>query len=344
MRNWMNTCCLILTVLCLLAPMSEAKETIIFADVQWQTIWINNAIAMFIVEHGYEYPVESVVVSTPVMQQSLPKGDIHVHMELWRFNIIDWYNEVTQSGEMIDLGPTFERSVQGWYVPRYVVEGDAERDIEALAPNLKSVKDLAQYKEVFKDPEDPKKGLFINSLTGWKVTEINRAKLYAYGLADDFNILEPGTAPALDAAIAGAYKKGKPVLAYYWEPTWLMGMYDMYQLEEPEYSDECWAEIEKVLAGDIEAEDAPETAGCAFDSFAIHKGIYSGLQEIAPDVVEFLKKMNVGTDPLNETAAYMEAEDVEAEDAARWYFENFPERWKSWVSEDVTAKVEAALK
>ena len=129
----------ILVVLALISTSAfAAKEPIKFTDVQWQTIWINNAIAMFIVEHGYEYPVETVVVTTPVMQQVLPKGDIDVHLELWRFNVIDWYNEVTASGEMIDLGPTFEKSTQGWYVPRYVIEGDPERGIEPMAPDLKS--------------------------------------------------------------------------------------------------------------------------------------------------------------------------------------------------------------
>ena len=257
--------------------------------------------------------------------------------------MIDWYNEVTASGEMIDLGPTFEKSTQGWYVPRYVIEGDPERGIEPMAPDLKSVFDLPKYKDLFKDLEDPDKGLLINCITGWKCADINRAKLYAYGLGDDFNILEPGTSPALDAAIAGAYKKGDPVLSYYWEPTWLMGAYDMYQLEEPEYSDECWSEIERVLAGEIEASEISEKGGCAFDSFAIHKGIYAGLQDRAPEVVEFLKKMNVGTDPLNKTAAYMEQNDAEPEEAALWFFQTFPDRWRSWLPEDVTAKVEKAL-
>ncbi|HEY8450090.1 MAG TPA: glycine betaine ABC transporter substrate-binding protein, partial [Bacillota bacterium] len=59
------------------------KEPIKFGDAQWQTLWINNAIAKFIIEHGYGYPVEIVTVTTPVMQASLPKGDLDVYMELW---------------------------------------------------------------------------------------------------------------------------------------------------------------------------------------------------------------------------------------------------------------------
>jgi ABC-type proline/glycine betaine transport system substrate-binding protein len=162
---------------------------------------------------------------------------------------------------VIDLGPTFEKSTQGWYVPRYVIEGDTERGIEPLAPDLKSVFDLPKYKEVFADPEHPDKGLLVNCITGWKCAEVNKAKLHAYGLDDDFNVMEPGTSPALDAAIAGAYKKGKPVLSYYWEPTWLMGAYDMVQLEEPAYSDECWSEIESVMAGDLDPSEVSEQAG-----------------------------------------------------------------------------------
>jgi len=331
-------------VLLLTGAAFAEKEVIKFSDQQWQTHWINNAIAMFIVEHGYECPAETVVITTPVMYQVLPEGDVDVNLELWRMNAMEWYNEVTSEGTVIDLGPIFEKSVQGWYVPRYVIEGDPERGIEPMAPDLKSVFDLPQYKEVFQDPENPDKGLLISCITGWKCAIVNRAKLYAYGLEDDYNILEPGTSPALDAAIAGAYKKGDPILAYYWEPTWLMGKYDMYLLEEPEYTDACWDALTKVTEGTIEPEEAPKEAGCSYERLAIHKGIHHELADRAPEVVEFLKKMVVGTDPLNKTAAYMEGNEAEAEEAALWFFQNYPDRWRSWIAEDdVLARVEAAL-
>ncbi len=334
---------LIIIIVLSLVPAAGAKDVIKFSDQQWQTMWINNAIAMFIVEHGYEYPTETEVITTPVMQQVLPNGDVDVNIELWRFNLIDWYNEVISSGKVIDLGPTFERSTQGWYVPRYVIEGDAERGIEAVAPDLKSVFDLPKYKDIFRDPENPDKGLLINCITGWKCAEVNKAKLHAYGLDEDFNVMEPGTSPALDATIAGAYKKGRPILVYYWEPTWLMGAYDMVQLEEPAYTEDCWAEIETVLTGDTDPSEVSDKAGCAYDSVAIHKGIFAGLVDKAPEVVEFLKRMNVGTDPLNKTAAYMEAENAEADEAALWFFKHYPERWKSWLSREALPKVEKAL-
>jgi ABC-type proline/glycine betaine transport system substrate-binding protein len=319
------------------------KEVIKFADTQWQTLWIENAIAMFIVEHGYGYPVESVEMTTPIYQQSIVEGDVDIMMENWIGNMVDWWNEETAAGTVLNLGNTFDRSTQGWYVPRYVIEGDAERGIEPMAPDLKSVSDLPQYAEVFADPENPEKGLLVNCITGWDCANVNRVKLYAYDLDEYYNVMEPGASAALDAAIAGAYKKGEPVLSYYWEPTWLLGLYDMVQLEEPEYTDECWAANNAAKEGAVELEDVTAEAGCAYETVGIPKSATASLADRAPELVEFLSKMNIGTSELNKTAAYMESEETTAEEAALYYFNEFPELWQSWVTDDAKANIEAAL-
>jgi glycine betaine/proline transport system substrate-binding protein len=122
-----------------------------------------------------------------------------------------------------------------------------------------------------------------------------------------------------------------------------MGAYDMYQLEEPEYTPECEEALGTAIADDADPEDAPKEAGCAYQEYAIHKAVHPSLQERAPEVVEFLKKMNIGTAPLNATAAYMEQEDVEADEAALFFFKTYPDRWRSWLPEDVAVKIEKAL-
>lgn len=327
------------------APAPKEKKVVKFADTQFQSLWINNAIASFIVEKGYGYPVEMVEMTTPIFQQSIAKGDVDVMMEIWRTNILDWYNEVTKDGRMIDLGDTYEKSAQGFYIPRYLVEGDEKRGIKAQAPDLKSVSDLPKYKHLFADPENPNKGLIVNCITGWQCAKINRIKVHAYGLDKHFNLQEPGAAAALDAAIAGAYQKGKPFLAYYWEPTWLAGTYDLILLKEPEYTKECNDAIQEVLK-DKTADMSKVTpkAGCAYEIIGVHKGVSADFAKRAPEVVEMFKKMMVGTDAVNKTAAYMEANKVKADKAAIWFFENYQDRWRSWVPADVAAKLEQALK
>jgi glycine betaine/proline transport system substrate-binding protein len=321
------------------------KELVRFGDQQWQSLWINNAIAMFVIEHGYGYPVEVIEMTTPVFQQSIVEGDIQVNMESWFMNYPDWWTEVVDDGSVVDAGEIFESSAQGWYVPRYVIEGDAERGIEPIAPDLKSVFDLPEYASLFPDPEDPDKGVLVSCITGWQCAEVNRIKFYAYGLPDTYNILEPGSQGALDAAIAGAYKKGDPVLAYYWEPTWLLGTYDMVRLEEPEYTDECWAAMESIR---VEGEELDVTVvtpemGCAYENLGIPAAINGEFAERAPEVAEFVTNMFLGTDRLNEIAAYMTNNEVSADEAVIWFFKEYPDQWHEWVPEDVAAKVEAAL-
>ena len=88
------------------------------------------------------------------------------------------YEVITiKSGKMLDLGANYPDSWQGWLVPTYMIKGDTERGIKPLIPNVKSVSDMAGCWEIFKDPEDPSKGRFYNSIPGWGVTKLNEEKL-----------------------------------------------------------------------------------------------------------------------------------------------------------------------
>ena len=319
------------------------KQVIRFGDMQWQSLWVNNAIAGFIIEKGYGYPVETVEVTTPIMQVSLLRGDLDVALEIWTGNMVDWYTEVTESGRLLDLGKVMDRTTQGWYVPAYVVKCDPDRSIAPMAPDLKSVEDLKRYATLFADPEEPGKGLLLNCITGWDCANVNRVKLHAYGLADLYNVQEPGSSGALDAAIAGAYQRGQPLLTYYWEPTWLMGALDMILLEEPPYTEECWALVRQGVAGEIPLDQTPPEAGCAFEDAPVIKGVHPSLKERAPEVVAFLEKMMIPTATLNQIANYMEENEAEADEAALWFFANYPALWRAWLPDDVAERVEEAL-
>ena len=54
--------------------------------------WLNNAIAEFIIENGYVYPVETVVETTHVLPQALPRGEVYLNLAGWQHNSPDWYD------------------------------------------------------------------------------------------------------------------------------------------------------------------------------------------------------------------------------------------------------------
>ena len=309
----------------------EEKSVIKFSDTQFESLWINNAIAQFIISHGYGYPVESVEMTTPIMQVSLAKGDVDVNMELWQQNWIDNYNEETAAGNIVNLGRTYEGGPQFFMVPKATAD----------EYNIKTVEDMKSHWELVKDPEDPSKGEFHNCPIGWQCSEINRAKIMAYGLDEFFNIKSGGAQAALDAALVGAQKKGEPVFGYYWAPTSIMGGYEWHILEEPAYTDACWEEVAK---GQLDPTYTPKEA-CAYETLPVEKGVHKTLKDKAPDAYEMLDKMVIGLEPINKTAAWAAETDIQGDwnKAALYYLQNFEDRWSSWMPDKEAKKVKEAL-
>jgi glycine betaine/proline transport system substrate-binding protein len=219
----------------------ESRETVIFADLSWDSAQVNNRIAAFILTHGYGYDdIEYVPGDTITILQGLRRGDVHVNMEVWVENQQEPYDEALAAGDVIDLGNNFGDNWQGWLVRRYMIEGDGSRGILASTPDLRSVFDMPDYWELFKDPEDSTKGRFINSIPGWECTEDNSQKLVTYGLDQYYTDFITGSDAALSGSMAAAYQRGEPWFGYYWAPTWVLGKFDMYPLEEPPFDADVW--------------------------------------------------------------------------------------------------------
>src|SRR5690625_3821667 len=163
-------------------------------------------------------------------------------MEIWTDNIKDDYEEAIEAGDIEKVSTNFDDNEQGLYVPRFVIEGDPERGIEPLAPDLRTVEDLKKYPEVFEDPEDPGRGRIINAPSEWKIADDISAKFDVYGLHDTFNDFMPGSDSAAVASLVDAYNKGKGWVGYYWAPTAITAKYDLVLLEEPEYDETIWEE------------------------------------------------------------------------------------------------------
>lgn len=174
------------------------KKEVRFADAGWDSNKVHNAVAGFIIENAFGYTWSEVPGSTPILHEAIKSGEIDVHMEEWTDNIPSYYPDL-KSGLFQELGTNFDDNRQGIYVPKYV--------IETMAPDLKSVKDLPKYKELFKDSENPEKGRIYGAIPGWEIDNIMYKKYEAYGLDKDFVYFRPGSDAALSAAFTAAYEK-----------------------------------------------------------------------------------------------------------------------------------------
>lgn len=309
---------------------SSIDEPITFADLDWVSPVIHSRVAQYILENGYGYETDAVYGTTQPLFQGMVKGDIQVTMEIWPEQLPP-FQPAVDDGSIVDLGENFTGAVQGLWVPTYMIEGDPERGIEPITPDLKSIEDLPQYKDVFADPEDPDKGLILNGIPGWDATKINEAKLQAYGLDESYNSLLPGSSAALMTSLTAAYEQGEPWLGYLWQPHWIFAEVDMTQLEEPEYTPECW---EKVYDGEV---------ACAYPAVDVHISANADFAEKAPDVIEFLENYETTKEETNQAMLYMQENDVEAEEAAIWFLNEHEDLWTGWVPDDIAQKVKDSL-
>ncbi len=115
-------------------------------------------------------------------------------------------------GKVVSLGDTVKGATEGWWVPEYVIKGDPAKGIKPMAPDLRSVSDLPRYKNVFKVPEAPNKGRFLNSPIGWTSEVVNKQKLQGLWAGRQLCELPQRFGAALDAEISSSIRRGKPVL------------------------------------------------------------------------------------------------------------------------------------
>lgn len=309
-------------------PGSDYEDVIVFGDLNWDSALFHNRIAQHILEDGYGYETDSIPGGTIPIFQGTVNGDIDIAMENTVDQLPEWQPAI-DAGDIIDQGLMFNGSDQGWFVPTYMIEGDPERGIEPMAPDLKSVDDLPKYWELFKDPEDPSKGRFYDCIAGWVCEEINGAKFTAYGLDETYNSFLPGSDAALAASLVGAYEKGEPWFGYYWGPTWVRGLYDLTKLEEPEYTDECW---EHIYEGEV---------ACEYPLMEVHIATNADFTE--EPVIDFLHNIETTPDQINAALAFMQENDATPEDAAIWFLQTYEDVWTGWVPDDVAERVKDSL-
>ncbi len=308
------------------------SEPVEFVDYGWDLVRFHDRVAGFIIEHGYQREVEYVFVEHIPGLVGLEKGDLDIYMDLWPNNCKEWWDKARNNGSVAKLSVNYDGGSQGWYVPTYVIEGDKERGIEPVAPDLVSVMDLKDYWELFRDPEVKDKGRFLNGPPSWMAYSVNTAKLEAYGLNDYFVSFPTGGTTVLIAEVISNYKKGKPVLFYFWDPTWLMGLYDFTLLEEPAFDPELWN----------------KESGYACEWVKGISYIVANTEFIDknPEVAEFLGNYSTTLDQNRKALLVSHNNDSDAWYTALWFLKKYPEHWEKWIPEerqDVIKRVEQEL-
>ncbi len=311
------------------APKCELDRPVVFAGLDYDSAQFHAAVAKYIIKAGYGCDVDEIPGTVIPLINGVARGDADIIMEIWTANPAEAWVDAEKAGQTVALGTTFPDAIEGWYVPTSIVSGP-----NAVAPELKSVEDLKNYKELFADPEEPGKGRFYNCPAGWVCEVVNSKKLVAYGLDGDYTNFRPGTGEALYSAAEAATLKSKPVLFYYWGPTWLLGKYDFTRLEEPAFDKAIWDEMM--------ASEKP-TKTTAYPVSKVIIGANKKFTEAAPTLTKFLSAYTSTNTATSSALAYMRDHKASADEAAQDFLKNNGDSWTKWVPEDVAGRIKAAL-
>ena len=297
---------------CLAAGCGSSNEkTVVFSDAGWDSVKFHNAVAGLIAEKAYGLKVETMNGSTPIMEAALVRGDVDVNMELWTDNVAT-YEADKAAGGIVDLGVNFDDNKQGLYVPRYVIEGDPQRGIAPMAPDLHNVADLARYSQLFVDEENPSKGRIYGAIPGWAVDEVMFKKYKYYGLDKNYIYFRPGS---------------EAIVGYNWEPTWISGKLDLVLLEDAPYTQAGF--------------EAGETAA---PSVVVMVSANSRFPKRQPEFAEFLKKYHTSSALTAEALAYIADNKATYDQAARWFLQKHDDLLTQWLPPDKAQTMRAALK
>lgn len=309
-------------------------QVIKLADQTWESASFTTHVIRQILSFGYGCQAEIVPGTPAATESALAQNDLQIIAELWsgRSTIIE---KAIKEEAVKVVGDTLAGGAeQGWYVPDYLVNGDASRGIKPLAPDLNSWRDLPKYKSLFTDPEEPEKGRFLNCPTGWICEKTNSRLLALHGLEKDYTNFRAGTGAALDSAISSAYDQGKPILFYYWQPAGLMAKYKFHKIAQDPYNKACW---DAIVSG----------AGklCSSDFIVAHLaiGVSQPFFQQNPDLIQFFEHLRFQPMLLNQMILMMTEQHIPGEVLADKFLREHPDVWHQWLPEDVALRVDARL-
>jgi glycine betaine/proline transport system substrate-binding protein len=304
------------------------------ADQTWESATFTMHVIQALLETAYECKTEIVPGTPAATESALAQDDLQIIAEIWtgRSPIIE---KAVKAGDVMVVGDTLAGGAeQGWYVPDYVVHGDSARGIEATAPDLKTWRDLPRYKHLFRDPEDPSKGRFLNCPSGWVCEQTNSRLLRVHGLEDDYSNFRAGTGAALDSAISSAYDRGVPILFYYWQPAGLMAKYKFAKVAQDPFDQQCW---DTIVSG--------EGTLCSSDFLVAHLGVgvSARFAQANPGLIAFLERLQFQPPLLNKMILDMTESHASGQAMATRFLRENPDIWHAWLPSDAAARADAAL-
>lgn len=314
------------------AALAQECGSLVIASMNWQSAEVLSALDKAILDAGYGCDAQIIVGDTvPSITSMVEKGQPDVAPEGWMNLLPEVISQGIADDKILSTGPALsDGAVQGWFIPKYLAEAN---------PDIKTIKDALEHPDLFPAPEDPSKGAVFNGPEGWGGTAVTRQFFRAYDAEEKgFVLVSTGSSAGLDGSIINAYEQERGWLGYYWEPTSLLGKYDMVKLDYSVPFDEAaWTSCNTVP-------DCADPQPNAWPVDSVETLVTTGFAERAdPAVMDYFKARSWSNATVNQLLAWMTDNQATGEEGARHFLKTNEDIWTEWVTPEAAEKIKASV-
>ena len=309
--------CLVVLVLILVsACSSEGKGTLIIIEQDWDGQIVTTAVARVLLqdELGLDVEQKFAPADSAAMFAGLESGEFHFACCNWPSFSRGFLDDFVIGRSAVErIGSTGILGSNGWFLPRYMVEGDSSRNIAPTTPNLRSYQDMNEYSDVFATADTGGKGRLLDFTPGWDYR--NQDRLDALGV--DYQVAFSGSEAASFAEMDATNQRGGPILMVMWGPHWSHAKYDLVEIEIPDYTSDCYPEGTQFA--------------CGFPADDVAKLAWPGLEDEFPKAYEFFQNFTITNEQQNEMVLAVTEGGKTYEDAARDWINANKSIWSPWI-------------
>jgi glycine betaine/proline transport system substrate-binding protein len=281
----------------------KACGTINIAVNPWVGYEANAAVVGHVAEKELGCTVTKKDLKEEVSWQGFGTGEVDVVLENWGHpELVKKYIDGDKTA--VDLGPTGNDGVIGWYVPPWMAQ---------QYPDITDWKNLNKYASLFKTSESGNQGQFLDGDPSFVTNDEALVK----NLKLNFKVVYSGSEAALITAFRQAEAKKTPLIGYFYEPQWFLAEVPLVKVNLPPYTTGCDA--------------VPAKVACDYPPYELNKIASSKFVASGSPAVDLVKKFQWTNEDQNLVAKYITVDKMSPEDAAKKWVDENPDKVKAWL-------------
>jgi glycine betaine/proline transport system substrate-binding protein len=285
------------------APQKTACGTVNIAVNPWVGYEADAAVVAYVAEKQLGCTVTKKDLKEEVAWQGFATGEIDAILENWGHPDLK-KKYIEDQKVAVEAGSTGNKGVIGWYVPPWMAE---------KYPDITDWKNLNKYADLFKTSESGGKGQLLDGDPSFVTNDAALVK----NLNLNFKVVYAGSEPALITGFRQAEAQKKPMIGYFYEPQWFLSEVKLVKVNLPAYTEGCDADAAKVA--------------CDYPPYDLNKIVSKKFADSGGPAYQLVKNFTWTNDDQNLVAKYISEDKMSAEDAAKKWVTDNPDKVKAWL-------------